>query len=160
MGLHSLSSVLWRERQLLELLLFKLEVEQLLLASGTSRWLAHATREVETVLEQIRECEVARSVDTDAAAAELNLSPDSSLEQLAKAANSPWDGILSEHRAAFLSLTTEIDSLASSNRELLATSHRAAQETIMALTETVQTYDSSGSTGRSTGSASLIDQTL
>lgn len=160
MGLQSLSSVLWRERQLLELLLFKLEVEQLLLASGNSRWLAHATREVESVLEQIRECDVARAVETDAAAAMLNLEPDSSLNMLAQAADSPWDGILTEHRTAFLSLTTEIDSLASSNRELLATSQRAAQETIMALTENVQTYDSSGSTGRQTGSASLIDQTL
>lgn len=160
MGFHRLSSVLWRERQLLELLLFKLEVEQLLLASGTVRWLGHATREVETVLDQIRDCELGRSVETEGVAAELHLDPNSSLEQLAQAAPVPWGDLLEEHRAAFLSLTTEIASLASSNRELLATSQRAAQETIMALTETVQTYDSSGSTGQRSGSASLIDQTL
>ncbi|CAN5337491.1 hypothetical protein BH23ACT9_BH23ACT9_24210 [soil metagenome] len=39
------SNILWRERQLLELLHFKLEVEQSLLAAGRTRWLSHATRE-------------------------------------------------------------------------------------------------------------------
>ena len=50
MSLTEVSSILWRERELLELLLFKLEEEQLLLAAGRSRWLGHATREVEMVL--------------------------------------------------------------------------------------------------------------
>ena len=54
MSLNDFSGVLWRERQLLELLLFKLEEEQLILTSGKTRWLGHATREVESVLEQIR----------------------------------------------------------------------------------------------------------
>ena len=41
MGLSEASNILWRQRHLLELLLFKLEVEQTLLASGRLRWLAH-----------------------------------------------------------------------------------------------------------------------
>ena len=41
MGLSDVSNILWRERQLLELLLFKLEEEQLVLASGRARWLSH-----------------------------------------------------------------------------------------------------------------------
>jgi hypothetical protein len=53
-GLADLSSILWREREMLELLLFKLEEEQLVLASGRGRWLVHATREVEMVLDHIR----------------------------------------------------------------------------------------------------------
>ena len=43
--------------------LFKLEEEQLVLAGGRTRWLAHATREVEMVLEQIRRTEVMRAAD-------------------------------------------------------------------------------------------------
>src|SRR5438045_4734995 len=39
MGLAELSSILWRERDMLELLLFKLEEEQLVLAAGRTRWL-------------------------------------------------------------------------------------------------------------------------
>ena len=58
MGLADLSSILWREREMLELLLFKLEEEQLVLAGNRTRWLAHATREVEMVLDQIRRTEV------------------------------------------------------------------------------------------------------
>ncbi len=68
MSLIELSSVLWRTRELMELLLFKLEEEQVLLASGRSRWLAHATREVEMVLEQMRETEVIRAAHAQAAA--------------------------------------------------------------------------------------------
>ena len=54
MALSDVSNILWRERQLLELLVFKLEEEQLVLAAGRTRWLAHATREVENVLGEIQ----------------------------------------------------------------------------------------------------------
>ena len=40
MALSDVSNILWRERQLLELLVFKLEEEQLVLAAGRNRWLA------------------------------------------------------------------------------------------------------------------------
>jgi len=46
MAASELSAQLWKERELLELLLFKLEEEQLLLIAGKSRWISHATREV------------------------------------------------------------------------------------------------------------------
>jgi len=58
MGLRDVSAILWRERHLLELLLFKLDEEQLVLAAGRTRWLARATREVEMVLEEIRQTEL------------------------------------------------------------------------------------------------------
>ena len=48
--MEKLSLVLWRERELLEELHYRLEVEQLVLASGRSRWLAHATRDVDALL--------------------------------------------------------------------------------------------------------------
>src|SRR5947208_14865166 len=83
MGLSEVSNILWRERQLLELLLFKLEEEQLVLASGRSRWLSHATREVEMVLAEIKQAELARSIEVDAAAAELGLEASPSLRGLA-----------------------------------------------------------------------------
>ena len=54
MSLSEVSNILWRERQLLDLLVFKLEEEQLVLASGRTRWLSHATREVETILAEIK----------------------------------------------------------------------------------------------------------
>ena len=60
MGLREVSAILWRERHLLELLLFKLDEEQLVLAAGRTRWLPRATREVEMVLEEIRQTELER----------------------------------------------------------------------------------------------------
>ncbi|HEV7888474.1 MAG TPA: hypothetical protein VGO92_13020, partial [Acidimicrobiales bacterium] len=62
MTIQDFSEVLFQERRVLELLLFKLEEEQLLLEMGRSRWLALASREVETVLDELNKVELARSV--------------------------------------------------------------------------------------------------
>src|SRR5437870_12508885 len=90
MGLQEVSTTLWQERNLLELLLFKLEEEQLLLASGRTRWLARATREVEVVLERIREAELARSMEVEAIAPSLLLPPGPTMRQLAEHSPPPW----------------------------------------------------------------------
>ena len=74
MSLSEVSNILWRERQLLELLVFKLEEEQLVLASGRTRWLAHATREVETILGEIKRVELERAMTVAGAIGELGLS--------------------------------------------------------------------------------------
>src|SRR5687768_14505732 len=124
MGLSEVSNILWRERQLLELLLFKLEVEQLLLASGKTRWLAHAAREIEDVLEAIRSAELARAVEVESLAGDLGLPPNASLRELAEAAPAPWRHILDEHRAGFITSTQEVVELADSNRELIIRGQR------------------------------------
>ncbi|MCL3860847.1 flagellar protein FlgN [Actinotalea sp. K2] len=160
MGLNELSGVLWRERQLLELLLFKLEEEQLLLTSGRTQWLGHATREVESVLDQIRTAELGRAMEADDAAREVGVPEGSSLMVLAQEAPAPWDDLLLAHHEAFVSLTDQINDLAEGNRDLLATSHRATQETLMSLQENVQTYDPRGSATSATGSVQLLDQSL
>ena len=160
MSLNELSGVLWRERRLLELLLFKLEEEQLLLTSGRTRWLGHATREVESVLDQIRSAELGRAVEADSAAREVGVPEGGSLLVLAAAAPTPWDELLRDHHEAFVSLTGQIKALADGNRDLLATSHRAAQETLMSLADTVQTYDPRGASTPAHGSVQLLDQAL
>lgn len=160
-ALEQLSEVLWRERHLLELLLFKLEEEQLVLSSGRTRWLGHATREVETVLDEIRAAELGRAVEADQAATLLGLDPGVSLAELAAHAPSPWDELLRAHRDAFATLTAEISSLADGNRELLAVSHRAAQETLMSLQDTVQTYDGLGQRAHvAVTDARLVDRSI
>lgn len=160
-ALEQLSEVLWRERHLLELLLFKLEEEQLVLSSGRTRWLGHATREVETVLDEIRTAELGRAVEADQVAAALGLETGSSLAELAAHAPAPWDDLLRAHRDAFASLTSEISTLADGNRELLAVSHRAAQETLMSLQDTVQTYDGLGHHTRvAVPDARLVDRSI
>lgn len=73
MGLAELSSILWAERRLLELLVFKLESQQLLLGSGRDRWLPRSSDELEAVLEDLRHTEVLRAMEARAVATELGL---------------------------------------------------------------------------------------
>lgn len=133
MGLREVSAILWRERHLLELLLFKLDEEQLVLAAGRTRWLPRATREVEMVLEEIRQTELDRAVEVSRLSLELGLPADASLRQLADSASEPWQGILVEHRQAFLSLTDEVTSLVQANRELLARGQKAVREVLASI---------------------------
>jgi hypothetical protein len=142
--MEKLSLILWRERELLESLLFKLETERLVLAAGRERWLARAAREVESVLVAIRETEVLRAVAADEAAAELEMSPNPSLRALAEAADEPWRTMLTDHREAFLRATQEVTALAEVNRDLLTAGYRAAQETLLSLGETTTGYSPTG----------------
>jgi hypothetical protein len=134
MGLTDVASILWREREALELLLFKLEEQQLVLAAGRTRWLERATREIEIVLDQIRRTEVLRAAEVDAAAGDLGLPAAPSLLALADAAPPAWDTLLREHRTAFLALTTKIIAVAEANRELLTAGQRLAREEVLAVT--------------------------
>jgi len=133
MGLSDVSNILWRERQLMELLLFKLEEEQLVLASGRDRWLAHATREVETVLQEIKHVELDRAVAVESVGADLGLTESPSLRALAEHAAGPWGRIFEEHRKALLDLAAEIDTMAAANRDLLTRGAIAAREALVAL---------------------------
>ncbi|GAB1694678.1 flagellar protein FlgN [Krasilnikovia sp. M28-CT-15] len=161
MSLTDLSSVLWRSRELLELLLFKLEEEQLILAAGRTRWLPHATREVEVVLDQIRQTEVARAAYSQAVALDLGLAPEASLGELADAAPEPWSDLLHQHRKAFLTLTAEINDMASANRELLTAGQRAVRDTMHAISGNVETYGRQGQTVvGGTRRPSLVDEAI
>ena len=54
----------------------------------------------------------------------------------------------------------EIQDVAHGNRDLLTSSHRAAQETILGLQETVQTYDPRGTASSGAVAAQLIDESF
>lgn len=146
MAIEELSSVLWRERELLEMLLFRLEEEQLLLAAGRTRWLPHAAREVETVLGSIREAEMLRAVVADTVAESLGLTSNPSLRALAEATPEPWRTILLDHRDAFAAVAAQVSGLADTNRELLTAGYQAAQATLLSLSDEPGTYGADGST--------------
>jgi hypothetical protein len=108
MCLADLSSVLWQEREVLELLVFKLEQRKLVLNSGCTRWLGHATREVDLVACQLRGTEVLRAVEVETVATELGLGSGPSLARIVHAAPAPWSPLLSECRDQLVSLCAEI----------------------------------------------------
>lgn len=160
-AMQRLSQVMWRERELLEELQYALEVEQLVLASGRSRWLMRAATEVEGVLEDMRKTEVMRAVAADAAAVELGLAPNPSLRQLSEVAD-PWGQIFAEHREAVLTLTRDITALAGTNRDLITTGLRSARETLLAIDEATDGYAPDGSAVVSAGVSgpTLVDRSF
>ena len=118
-GLSDLSQVLWRERETLELVLFKLEEQRLLLLDGQDRWVCHASRELEAVLDQLGAMELTRAIASTTAADELRVPEDASLHDLAAAAPPPWPSVIERHVSALVRLAGEIVTLAAGNRDLL-----------------------------------------
>ena len=144
-SMEDLSLVLWRERDLLETLLYKLEVEKLVLATHSTRWLAAAAREVEQLLETVRETELLRAVAADTAAASLGLAANPSLRALAEPVGDPWRTILLDHHKAFVACTRDLVEVAATNRELLTASQQAAREAFLGIAEQSAGYSPTGS---------------
>ncbi|WP_225755723.1 flagellar export chaperone FlgN [Actinotalea sp. Marseille-Q4924] len=161
MALNELSAALWRERRLLELLLFKLDEQRLVLVDGRTQWLEYTTDEIESVLEKVRGAELGVAVEVQDAALALDLDPDCSLADLAEAAPAPWDDLLHDHRRAVVGLVEEIRALRETNSGLLTTSHRSVQEALTALEDAVGTDDATddATDGPADGSAHVLDRT-
>jgi hypothetical protein len=131
MSIPDLAALLWRQRELLERLVYRLECEQLLIAAGRTRFIGLATAEVETLLEEIGVVELQRAAAADRVAREVGLEPGATLEEIAGSVEPAWTDVLLEQRRALVSLTTELAALAESNKHLMAAG-LAAVETAMA----------------------------
>lgn len=161
MGANELSALLWHERELLDLLLFKLEEEQLLLAAGKSRWIQHATREVEQVMERIRSAGLARSVEVAAVALDWKTDENASLRDIVAAAPpGAWFDIFEAHLTAMTIVTDEIKQVRDLNEQLLRQASRSTQETLSDIRSDTGTYDSRGDAGPVASSARLFDTRL
>lgn len=156
-----LSQILWRERELLETLAYKLEVERMVLASGRTRWLVNATREIESVLEDMRATEVLRATAADEAAEQLGLTPNPSLGALAESAPDPWRGILLDHRDAMVALAREIAETSEDAKGLITAGYRSARETLLAIGgTTTASYTPSGDAVVEPAQPRLVDRSL
>jgi FlgN protein len=120
MGFDELSTRLWRERCVLELLRFKLAEEHLILASGHHAWLDRATAEVEQVVEMLELADTEREEAVAAVGQELGLGATPTLAQLVATAPEPWNDILAGHRQAMVDHFDEIEKVSAANREILA----------------------------------------
>ncbi|MFC7879937.1 flagellar protein FlgN [Isoptericola sp. NPDC057391] len=163
MGPQELSTLLWRERELLEMLLFKLEEEQLLLTAGRTRWLAHANREVESVVAKVREATLVRTVASESVATGWGVAADAPLRDLVAAAPSdgPWREILEGHLQGLTELTVRIRTVRDANTQFVQHASRSTQETLASLGGEPRTYDASGaSASREGGVAHLFDTVL
>jgi len=161
MGANELSMHLWRERELLEMLLFKLEEQELLLAAGRSRWIHFATREVEQVLDRMRQAGLGRAVEVAAVADEWGAPEDATIRQLIEAAPTPaWREVFADHLRAMTELTGEIAQLRDANELHLRAAVRATQEAIAGLGIRTGEYDPNGDVAAGDPSPRIVDTDL
>jgi len=110
--MERVAAVLERERERLELLLFKLVETRLILEAGELRFLSRATGEVERARGRTREVDLMR------AATVAQKQPGATLRDLAAGAPEPWPGILRDHHDLLTALVAEIELTAHQNAEL------------------------------------------
>jgi hypothetical protein len=165
MSLPDLAAILWRQRELLERLTYRLDCEQLLLAAGRTRWLATATSEVELLIDELAVVEMQRATVADAVARDLGVPLGASLEVLAAASSPPWTAMLLDHRNALLTVTAELSSLAEANRQLTAAGLAAVEASLATIGvrdgATSRGYDARGRTDVIAGRGrAMVDRAL
>lgn len=107
--MERVGSILEREGDALEHLLFKLIETKLLLTADEARFLPRATREVERARARARELDLPR------AATVAQLVAGATLRDLATVATGPWPAILRDHHDVLTRLVDEIDVVAHQN---------------------------------------------
>jgi len=158
-----LSAALWREREALELLLYKLEMQQLLLTAGRTEWLNVATRELETTVELLRTAGVDRAIAAQERADAWGFDPAASLREIVAAAPDPlWQELLGEHLAAMSQLGDRIVRTRDANLSLLRTAERAAVQALEAISfaDEPGLYGSDGRAEGAATTARLVDRDL
>jgi hypothetical protein len=128
--LSEVAAVLWRERDVLEDLLFALIEQQLLLESGHTRWLARADAAVQEAAKAVQSHEVLRAIEVEMMAQQHGLPADVTLLEIVDHVPEPWPTVLQEHREALRALTGEIDAATARNRTLLLAGERATREAL------------------------------
>ena len=107
--MERIAALLERERELLDVLLFKLVETRLILESGDTRYLARSTREVERARSRLRELDLVRATTV------ARHDPGASLRALAARSPEPWPGILRDHHESLARLVAEIEMTAHQN---------------------------------------------
>lgn len=160
MGANELSIHLWRERELLELLLFKLEVQRLLLEDGKTRWIQQAAGEVEQVLGHIRAQGLSRAVEVSSVAKEWGAPDEATLLDLIEAApTTGWRDVLTEHRGVLTAIMAEVSQSRTANEMHLRAVARAVEDTLAELGAGTGEYNTRGTRTRD-DSARIVDTEL
>lgn len=108
--MEAVGTILEREGEALEVLLFKLIEINLLIEAGEARFLPRATREVERARTRARELDLLRAATVADGSA--------TLRDLAASAPGPWPAILRDHHEVLTRLVSEIEVVAHLNARL------------------------------------------
>lgn len=162
--LAELAHTLAAERELLELLLFKLVEARLVLSADEPRFVPQAMREVENVVERLRFSELHRGATVARLATMLGESPDTvTLRFLAGRAPEPYRTMFEQHHDHFQRLTAEIEQVTLDNRRLASLAVQNLTDTLGAMlgAPTFATYTATGTSASPIGMRpSRIDEAL
>ena len=157
--LSQLSQTLWRQRAQVERLLYRLEVQQMVLAGGRTRWIDMSARDVEDAIDDLRTEELLRAAHVAAVAPILGVSSQASLTELADAAGEPWAQILRDHQSTFLSLIGSVESVSRDNKDLLSKGLHDTRDFVARMAEApgLDGYSPSGAGTRALARPTLVD---
>jgi len=160
----ALSNLLWRERGLLESLLFKLDEQHLLFVAGRSEWISRANDEIEVVLRHIGASELRRAMAFDDAAQALGVPLNPSLREFASSSPEPWSSLFLEHLLAFTTLAGRIQVLSDMNREMASAAQQATDAILASIHGSAggssTTYARTGRTEASLRQAAFLDEEI
>ena len=114
-SMEAVGTILEREGEALEVLLFKLIETHLLIEAGEARFLPRATREVERARTRARELDLLR------AATVAQARNGATLRDLAGIGTGPWPAILRDHHDVLSRLVAEIEVVAHKNAQAART---------------------------------------
>ena len=158
---EDLSHQLWTMRELLQHLVFKLEVQGLLLSTSRTRWVPFAAAEVDAILEAIDEVEQARAAASLRLTAQQGLPADIRLTDLIDHLGSPWAALLAQHRLHLLSLQAEIEEISRANHDAARRGLMRSREVIAAMGEAaVDVYDPNGASISLVSAAQRLDRSV
>lgn len=155
-----LSSALWAQRSLIEVLQYRLEVQLLIGNTANERHLQFAVKEVETAIADIRKAEGFRDDAARSCAHDLRLAQNSTLTQIRDASPEPWKSALADHQKALLNLVNETERLSKMNREAAIRGAKETKSMFAAITGSIgnETYERDGTSRGLTAPPALLNR--
>jgi FlgN protein len=158
---EDLSHQLWTMRELLQHLVFKLEVQGMLMSTSRTRWVPFAAAEVDAILEAIDEVEHLRAAASRRLEAQNGFPGDIRLTDLIDRLGQPWGPLLAQHRLHLLSLQAEIEDMSRANHEMARRGLMRSREVIAAMGESaVDVYDPHGASVSLVSASQRLDRTF
>lgn len=115
--LEELSRVLWKQRELIDQLQYRLEVQQMVLVASRADRLPLALADVEAAMDAIRVVEQRRDTVVRDCAERFGLPDNATITQLRSAAAEPWKTVLAEHQQALLVQVAATEQTSAASRE-------------------------------------------
>lgn len=158
-AVEDLSTLLWRQHELLDMLLFKAGEKQYLVISDQLRWLPRIAAEIETILSDLSALEKDRAALVATIATNYGIAEDNpSLREVATAVGEPWAPILLTHHENLLRIVTDIRALSEVNRGLIENGMDAVNASLhLTPNASAGTYTAAG---RAAGTAPTLAVTL